>query len=181
MTWRIDTCAVIHLTCDLSDTVQVDPSWKCIHLHGIRQITQAPLNCRSLFAKELCKRDYVLQKRPMILRSLCVLEVHPLARHQTDHTSSLKPWVSFAKEPYKRDYILQKRSMILRSLCVLDLGVDPLARDQTDDASDESRHTYEWVTSHVWLRHITCMSKSRQKGERGTSKGGIKSRSSHGT
>jgi len=41
------------------------------------------------FAKEPYKRDYILQKRPIILQ------------------------VSFAKEPYKRDYILQKRPIIL--------------------------------------------------------------------
>jgi len=60
------------------------------------------------FAKEPYNRDYILQKRPIILRSLLIVATpYGLAT-----ISRLLKMVSFAKEPYKRDYILQKRPII---------------------------------------------------------------------
>jgi len=52
------------------------------------------------FAKELYKRDCILQKRPVIW-------VHMNMSHLLHLL-----YVSFAKELYKRDYILQKRPII---------------------------------------------------------------------
>jgi len=79
------------------------------------------------FAKEPYKRDDILQKRPVILRSLPI-EATPqtekiVAALTLDMgwlplVGSLKLQVSFAKEPYKRDDILQKRPVILRSLII---------------------------------------------------------------
>jgi len=58
----------------------------------------------SLLQKSPMKRDYILQKRPIILRSLLTVA--------TPYSATSK----YAKEPYKRNYILQKRPIILRSL-----------------------------------------------------------------
>ena len=59
----------------------------------------------------------LLQKRPIILRSLLIVAT-PYHDCVTSHVGyvknvgSLKLQVSCAKEPYKRDDILQKRPMI---------------------------------------------------------------------
>jgi len=76
------------------------------------------------------KRDYILHRRSIILRSLLIvstpyLYTYPLWTQSPEAhmgwlrlVGSLKLYVSFAKEPYKRDYILQKRPRILRSLLI---------------------------------------------------------------
>jgi len=72
------------------------------------------------FVKEPCKRDYILYKRPTILRSLLILATPYQIYLRVDMmVGSLKLQVSFVKEPYKRDYILQKRPIILRSLLIV--------------------------------------------------------------
>ena len=77
------------------------------------------------FAKEPYKRGYILQKRPIILKSLLHVAT-PQNPHRSLHdmgwlrlVGSLKLQVTFAKEPYKRDAILQKRRTILKSLQVV--------------------------------------------------------------
>ena len=96
------------------------------------------LKLQVAFAKEPYKRDYILQKRPVILRSLLIVAtLSATYRGPNDsaiqrgpkescHTmgwlrlvGSLKLLVSFGKEPYKRDDILQKRPIILRSLLIV--------------------------------------------------------------
>jgi len=69
---------------------------------------------------------------------------------------SLKLYVSFAKEPYKRDYILPKRPIIFRSLLIVaapyhELRVWMSAVPSTND----SCHTCERVTSHMWTSLVT--------------------------
>ena len=71
------------------------------------------------FAKEPYKRDYILPKRPIILRSLLIEATPYMKRFEPPKKNDLSPFklqVSFAKEPYTRDYILPKRPIILRSL-----------------------------------------------------------------
>jgi len=72
------------------------------------------------FAREPYKRDYILQKRPMILRSLLIGH-RGTVRYMgwLRLVGALKVQVSFAKEPYKRDDILQKRPIILRRLLIV--------------------------------------------------------------
>ena len=69
------------------------------------------------FAKEPCKRDYILQKRPTISARLTSLERWSIRWLRL--VWSLQTLGSFTKEPYKRDYILQKRPIILRSLLII--------------------------------------------------------------
>jgi len=61
-----------------------------------------------LYAKEPYERDYILQKSPIILRSLLIVATP----YMIYLVGSFKSQVSFAKEPDKRDYILQKRPVI---------------------------------------------------------------------
>jgi len=63
------------------------------------------------FAKEPYKKDYILQKRRIILRSLLIVG--------TPYVSQLCASRFLPKEPYKRDDILQKRRIILRSLLIV--------------------------------------------------------------
>jgi len=72
------------------------------------------LKCQLFSSKELHKRHYILQKRPIISRSLLIVappHSHPLA--------FLKCQLFGPKELYKRDYILQKKPIIPRSLLVV--------------------------------------------------------------
>jgi len=77
------------------------------------------------FAKEPCKRDYILQKRHIILRSLLIVATPYVLNRLLEgmgwlrQVGSSKLKVSFAKEPCKRDYVLQKRPVISRSLLIV--------------------------------------------------------------
>jgi len=71
------------------------------------------------FATEPYKRDYILQKSFIIVRSLRIV---PTPYHVLECVvthSYVRYECAFAKEPYKRDYILQKRRLILRSLLIV--------------------------------------------------------------
>jgi len=70
------------------------------------------------FAKEPYKRDDILQKRPIILRSLLTKDSHLMCMGWLWLVGSLQLLVSFAKEPYKTEDILQKRLIIFRSLLI---------------------------------------------------------------
>ena len=63
------------------------------------------------FAKETYKRDCILQKRPIILRSLQIVATSYVSKQYMSKREQ--------KETYKRDCILQKRPMILRSLQIV--------------------------------------------------------------
>jgi len=69
------------------------------------------------------KRDYILQKRRIILRSLLIIATP----YDPESISMciMDCYVSSAKEPYKRDDILQKRRIILRSLLIVATPYDP--------------------------------------------------------
>ena len=100
-----------------------------------------------LFCKRNYKRDYILQKRPIILRSLLIVatpywESEVFSGNQSFPdifisggtrfcwlsvlvdmgwlrlVGSLQLSVSFAKEPYERDYTLHKRPIVWRSLLI---------------------------------------------------------------
>ena len=76
------------------------------HVYGVATVSFAEY---SLFHRAL------LQKRPIILRSLLINVAPTLARTSMGWlrlVSFLKLYVSFAKEPYERDDILQKRPVI---------------------------------------------------------------------
>jgi len=73
-----------------------------------------------VIAKEPYKRDDVLQKRPIILRSLLIVATPYLANNIRDVQLLLRV---IAKEPYKRDDVLPKRPIILRSLCCVSLAI----------------------------------------------------------
>jgi len=64
------------------------------------------------FVKEPCKRDNILQKRP-VARKLHICYTHIIPRVASYAPSEWhvcsKVWVSSAKKPYKKDNILQKR------------------------------------------------------------------------
>jgi len=66
------------------------------------------------FAKEPYKRDYILQKRATILRSLLIVATP----YGVATISRPLKMVSFEKEPYKKDYVLQKRPIFLWSLLI---------------------------------------------------------------
>ena len=93
--------------------------------HGVATISRL-LKIIGLLAKESCKREDILQKRPIILRSLLIVaHIHLLCALDAVvcvvtgwlwSVGSMKLYVSFAKEPYKRDNILQKRPVILSIL-----------------------------------------------------------------
>ena len=117
-------CHVIFYTCVYS------------HMHILRLTRQAhkyvnltfthirlifSLNLQVSFAKEPYKRDYILQKRPTILRSLYKYVLCLTSTHMgwLRLIFSLKLQVSFAKEPYKRNHIRQKRPIFLRSLLIV--------------------------------------------------------------
>jgi len=97
------------------------------------------------FAKEPYKRDYILEKRPIVLRRLLIV-VTPY-RRETEWVESYIHVYS-----YKRDYILQKRPIVLRKLLIV---VPPYRRET------------EWVESYIhkhqhpiciWCLHIyLCM------------------------
>ena len=72
------------------------------------------------FAKETCKKDDILQKRPMMLRSLLIVATpyRVIVTISWGDTASLSS-SSDAKEPYKRDDILQKRPVMLSSLLIV--------------------------------------------------------------
>jgi len=89
--------------------------------HHFLSISAYPTGCLELVgslelqissAKESYKRDYILQKRPMILRSLLIVAT-------PCHEACLSVSLSVTVLVYKRDYILQKRPMILRSLQIV--------------------------------------------------------------
>jgi len=62
------------------------------------------------FAKEPYKREYILQKRSVILRDHFKWSLLGAAKWVACAlVGSIQLQVSFAKEPYKREYILQKR------------------------------------------------------------------------
>jgi len=83
------------------------------------------------FVTELYKRDDILQKRRMILRSLLIRKDADKAYLQRCREcarmfmwllrsgDSLYLQISFVKEPYKTDDIPHKRPMILRSLLIV--------------------------------------------------------------
>jgi len=59
------------------------------------------------------KRDYILQKRPIIWRSLLVIAIlYATNIHEKSH-------IQMVCHKYKKDYILQKRPIIWRSLLVI--------------------------------------------------------------
>ena len=67
------------------------------------------------FAKEPHKTDCILQKRPVVLKSLLIAAT-PYIKTLFDGAPAsfcTCMQVSFAKEPYKRDCILQKRYVVL--------------------------------------------------------------------
>ena len=70
------------------------------------------------FANEPYKRNYILQRRLIILRSL-LIEATPYQDHRREWWVH-RPYgrVYSAKEPYNRGDILQKRPIILRSLLI---------------------------------------------------------------
>ena len=81
---------LVHFTA--TRLVRIDMGW--LRLVG-------SLKLHVSFAKEPYKRDYILQKRRIISRSLLVVASCPIAGWLV-----WKLYVSFAKEPYKRDYVL---------------------------------------------------------------------------
>jgi len=69
------------------------------------------------YAKEPYKRDYIPQKRPIILRSLLIDATPYTYIFSQEFKKGLQRLASsdpktYAKEPYKRDCILQKRPII---------------------------------------------------------------------
>jgi len=106
------------------------------------------------FAKEPYQRDYILQKKPMILRSLLIVAtpyifLHVCERHtphqQTHYgvaTISMLLEITglFWKEPYKRDYILQKKPMILRSLLIV--ATPYMFRKETYDFKEPTNRSH---------------------------------------
>ena len=96
-------------------------SLKCVHSNVFTQMCSlgwlrlvGSLKLQVSFATEPYKRDYILQKRPI----MCLHKRQP-TMGWLRLVGSLKLQVSFAKKPYKRDDILQKRPVILRSLLIV--------------------------------------------------------------
>ena len=116
---------------------------------------------RELLGKKPCKRDYILQKRSMILMSL-LIQCHgsraARKRALKKRLYSAKETYDFqeptntvprsrellGKKPYKRDYILQKRPIILMSLLIQCHGLE--------DCSEKS-HIKETI---LCKRDLSC-------------------------
>jgi len=106
------------------------------------------LNVLHRHAKEPYKRDYILQKRPIISwRVMAQVWMSKMTRHATD----LNELHSHAKELYKRDHILQKRP-IISWLVMPQIWISYKWRVMS--LANKSCHmgmshvTYEWVMSH---------------------------------
>ena len=143
------------------------------------------------FAKELYKKDDILQKRPMISRSLPIVATP----HERNHEYERNQVHRFKEKTQRddRDFLIKQISVISLSFTetkwnkeirVLSLF---LFRDEStlhiSEACcaykrvtthmwmshvahmNESRHTYEWVTSHLWMSHVAHMNESWPKCE----------------
>ena len=115
VTWLVHMCAVTDSYVWHDSLICV--TW-CIHTRR-RAIWYEYINLIVSFAEYRLFYRSLLQKRPIILRSLLVTAT--VVRHDMGWlrlVGSLKLQVSFAKEHDKRDDILQKWLIILRSLLI---------------------------------------------------------------
>jgi len=96
------------------------------------------------FAKEPCKRDYILQKRPIILRSLLIVAT------------------SYAWRDSRRKRAVKNCSDIWMCQCISHMNGSCYTCERVMSFMNESFritneswvYTYEWVMSHIWIGRV---------------------------
>ena len=130
------------------------------------------LKVKVIFAKEPCKRNYILQKKPIILRSILIAATPYLLFITTQVKTHSYVWHdSFICVPWlihmcamTHSYVCHDSFMQVKS----NLGGSFIFRCRSVwkhvyshvTHMNESFHTYKWVISHIWMSHGTHMNES---------------------
>jgi len=164
-----------HASCDVYESCCVTHMniSRDSHMRWLRLV--GSLNLQVSFAKEPYKRDYILQKRPTILRSLLIVatpyewDMSPRAttlgkitlQHTATHCNTrhhTAPHCNTLQHTATHRNTLQHSAAHCNTLLpqvANSLGI--VTRMNT------SCHTYEWITSHAWMSHGTHINVSFHK------------------
>jgi len=131
-----------------------------------RRVT--PILCE--FTKEPYERDDILQKRPIILRSLLTngtIRMMEEACHtykwftsHVTHSNESRHMSEWVMSHIWMSHVTQMNESRHTYECVMS---HIWMRHVTH--MNASCHTYEWVMSHIWMSHVTHLNESRHTSE----------------
>jgi len=140
------------------------------HMGWVRFV--GSLKLQASFAKEPYKRDYILQQRPIILRSLLIVAnpYHESSHVHVLHDSFICVWYDSLRVPWLIDmcwmthsYVWHDSCMYVTWLKVLKCHITHIWMSHATHINEsyhthmnESCNTCQWVTSHIWMSPVTC-------------------------